>query len=107
MVTNYNMSENEMGNLGSKSEIITAKLSVKEQRVDGSYLFKHNKLRCTLMDCESNYPVKIPSNQIIHKKHYSSININISTNHSTLPSNTPGGQACVAGTDESLKKLNP
>jgi hypothetical protein len=35
MVTSYMMSENEMGNRGSKSELIN--YSVKEQRVDGSW----------------------------------------------------------------------
>jgi len=51
------MSENEMGNRGSKS----ANIAVKEQRVNGSW---HNKcLRCILMDFERNYQVKILSNQ--------------------------------------------
>jgi hypothetical protein len=38
-------------------------LTVKEQRVDGSWLLKNN-LRYTLMGFERNYQVKIPSNQI-------------------------------------------
>jgi hypothetical protein len=35
-VTSHNMSENEMGNRGSKSVLVSS--TVKEQRVDGSYL---------------------------------------------------------------------
>ena len=92
-VTSQKMSENEMGNRGSKSE--TKMISVKEQRVDGSRykrsnlkfnkslyytttilskskngVFKYNpmRLRCTLMNCESNYHVKIPSKQLNIKK---------------------------------------
>ena len=38
MVTSYKMSESEMGNHGSKSDTLTLNnVSVKEQRVDGSY----------------------------------------------------------------------
>lgn len=75
MVTSQKIKETEMGNRGSKSGIIP----VKEQRVDGSYfsLKIHEKLRYTLMDYENNYQVKIPSNQIIHKQHYSSISIRL------------------------------
>nr|QEN73933.1 hypothetical protein [Lentinula edodes]WGO76449.1 LAGLIDADG homing endonuclease [Lentinula edodes] len=67
MVTIYKMSENEMGNRGSKSILKTN--IVKEQRVDGSwgaFNFKNIKepLRCTLMGGESHYQIKIPSNQI-------------------------------------------
>ena len=59
------MSENEMGYRGSKSDLISR--FVKEQRVDGSYFSVSifEKLRCTLMDCESNYPVSNPSKLII------------------------------------------
>jgi hypothetical protein len=57
------MIENEMGNRGSKSDLKFK--SVKEQRVDGSYLSTHDKLRCTLMGFERNYQISIPSNQII------------------------------------------
>ena len=69
------MSENEMGNRGSKSDTLN-NVSVKEQRVDGSYFGSLNypKLRCTLMDGESRYQVKIPSKQInkIINRNYSS-----------------------------------
>jgi hypothetical protein len=63
------MNEREMGYRGSKSEnnIPQPKLiSVKEQRVDGSYCVKSNfmQLRCTLTGFERNYPVKIPSKQL-------------------------------------------
>ena len=60
-----------MGYRGSKSEIKILqphKISVKEQRVDGSYCSfrKSNfmQLRCTLMGFERNYQVKIPSKQL-------------------------------------------
>ena len=62
-----------MGNRGSKSVTslsLNKPQTVKEQRVDGSRCIKpvQNKklmhLRCTLMGCESSYPVKIPSKQL-------------------------------------------
>ena len=81
MVTSQKMNENEMGYRGSKSEFQSPQpneISVKEQRVDGSWCFlctvplfwkkknaqgwKH--LRCTLTGCESSYQVKIPSKQL-------------------------------------------
>ena len=71
------MSENEMGNRGSKSVIRSTKQSsiiVKEQRVNGSWcgkLIPH--LRCTLLGFERSYQVKIPSNQIIQKQFHSTI----------------------------------
>ena len=37
MVTSYKMNENEMGNRGSKSDLILKSKSVKEQRVYGSW----------------------------------------------------------------------
>jgi hypothetical protein len=63
------MSENEIGYRGSKSEIKIPQpnlISVKEQRVDGSYCNKSNfmQLRCTLTGFERNYPIKIPSKQL-------------------------------------------
>jgi hypothetical protein len=63
------MSENKMGYRGSKSEIKYPqpnKISVKEQRVDGSYCVKDKfmQLRCTLTDFERSYQVKIPSKQL-------------------------------------------
>ena len=71
MVTSYNMSENEMGNRGSKSELINN--FVKEQRADGSYFGLQNKLklRCALTDCESSYLIKYPSKQ--HTKNFSTV----------------------------------
>jgi len=64
-VISHKMSENEMGYRGSKSDLISR--FVKEQRVDGSYFSVSifDKLRCTLMDCESNSPVSNPSKLII------------------------------------------
>jgi hypothetical protein len=75
IVISQKMSENEMGNRGSKSVIHTTKQSsiiVKEQRVNGSWcgkLIPH--LRCTLLGFERSYQVKIPSNQIIQKQFHS------------------------------------
>ena len=63
------MNENEMEYRGSKSkytENSVKTISVKEQRVDGSYfgsVYKP-KLRCTLMGGDSCYQVKIPSKQL-------------------------------------------
>jgi hypothetical protein len=67
-VISHKMMETEMGYRGSKSEFHNPQpneISVKEQRVDGSYciLYQFMHLRCTLMGFERNYPVKIPSNQ--------------------------------------------
>jgi len=71
MVTSHIMNENEMGYRGSKSEILAIpipnRISVKEQRVDGSYCtnIKNMQLRCTLMDFERDFQAKILSKQII------------------------------------------
>jgi len=67
MVTSYKMNENEMGYRGSKSDTANKIVSVKEQRVDGSYLgsLYYPKLRCTLMGGESCYQISIPSNQFL------------------------------------------
>ena len=65
------MIEKEMGYRGSKSESIYPqpnKLSVKEQRVDGSCFGYKPKLRCTLMDCENSYQVKILSKRLNNKQ---------------------------------------
>ena len=72
------MSENKMEYRGSKSEKIQnpqpIELSVKEQRVDGSWLLnklavpkKIRSLRCTLMGLETGYQVKIPAKQLINR----------------------------------------
>jgi len=60
MVITQKMSENEMGNRGSKSGI----MPVKEQRVDGSYFGISPKLRCTLTGGASCYQIKILSKQL-------------------------------------------
>lgn len=66
MVTSHKMKETEMGYRGSKSEFVTQTETVKEQRVDGSWLIAKNarSLRCTLMGSESRYQVKILSKQL-------------------------------------------
>ena len=63
MVTSQEMTENEMGYRGSKSELLMN--SVKEQRVDGSCFGISPKLRCTLMGREICYQTKNPSKQIV------------------------------------------
>jgi hypothetical protein len=69
MVISQKMSENKMGYRGSKSEFHNPQpieISVKEQRVDGSYFGskKIPRLRCTLTGGESRYHIKIPSKQL-------------------------------------------
>ena len=59
-VTSYDMNESEMGYRGSKSSVIAL---VKEQRVDGSYSFQVELLRCTLMAPERGYQTEILSNK--------------------------------------------
>jgi len=64
-----------MGNRGSKSEILQTqspkRVSVKEQRVDGSWFLAQQarNLRCTLMGFERSYQINYPSKQF---KFYSS-----------------------------------
>ena len=80
------MSENEMGDRGSKSIFFKKshkpkKNVVKEQRVDGSY-FRNGayvfnlKLRYTLMDFERNYQIKVLSKQKRFYTNYSSNQLN-------------------------------
>jgi hypothetical protein len=79
MVTSYKMSESEMDYRGSKSVLIN---TVKEQRVDGSYLgyIKSPKLRCTLMGNENYYQINVPSKQTLKFMLQSSAsNINFSS----------------------------
>ena len=73
MVISHKMNENEMGYRGSKSDFLNK--SVKEQRVDGSWLLdkKASNLRCTLMGFERNYQIKIPSKQL-NIKNFSTLN---------------------------------
>ena len=78
-VISHKMIEKEMEYRGSKSDL-TLK-SVKEQRVDGSWyssLYSNNNLkkiylRCTLMDFERNYQIKILSNWINVLRTYTTI----------------------------------
>ena len=82
------MSENKMGNRGSKSDFKYK--SVKEQRVDGSYFGFITRLRCTLMGGESRYQVKIPSKQLNRgNKYYSSNSYFKSTYVRTPPLQLP------------------
>ena len=65
-VISQEMIGREMGYRGSKS--VSELDTVKEQRVDGSYcnqaITNDMQLRCTLMDFERNYQIKIPSYQL-------------------------------------------
>jgi hypothetical protein len=101
MVTSQKMSENEMGYRGSKSEYQLPQpkdISVKEQRVDGSWLelvaslhdeyIKLSNLRYTLMYCESSYQVRVPSKQIYRRPFMIGFHT-ISTVSSSLLTNTP------------------
>ena len=56
-------------------------ISVKEQRVDGSYCIKNNllQLRCTLMGFERDYQLKIPSKQL-NNRTFSTLNIKYGVN---------------------------
>ena len=79
MEISHKICENRMDNRGSKS-VICMNIAVKEQRVDGSWLFNDlanpGSLRCTLMDFERNYRIKVPSKQInIHRGFHSSRNL--------------------------------
>ena len=70
MVTSHQISENGMGDRGSKSEFQypqSNEISVKEQRADGSYCNTKAvmQLRCALMAFERKYQVRITSNQLI------------------------------------------
>ena len=75
IVTSQNMNESEMEYRGSKS----AKIAVKEQRVDGSWLLNKiaepkRSLRCTLMGFERNYQLKIPTNQLLNRLYSTLLN---------------------------------
>ena len=75
-----------MGYRGSKSDLKYK--SVKEQRVDGSYLGNlwNPRLRCTLMGGESRYLIKILSKQLQlnrGQKYYSSNSYSKSTSGRT------------------------
>ena len=94
------MSENEMENRGSKSEIqhpLPNKFSVKEQRVDGSCFDFISKLRYTLMGCESSYLIKIPSKQLNSR--------NSKYNYSTLISSLAKHR--VASATQKIVEINP
>lgn len=66
------MIEREIGNRGSKS-VKSYFATVKEQRVNGSYVELNSILRCTLMGFEKNYLVNSPFNSIIFKRNYSKL----------------------------------
>ncbi len=78
IVTSQNMKETEIGNRGSKSAVESNFTTVKEQRVDGSYIEYLNEknssmLKCTLVGFERSYPVKIPSNPLILTRNFSTL----------------------------------
>ena len=98
-----------MGYRGSKSDLNY--ISVKEQRVDGSYFIKQKsklmKLRCTLMGCENSYQIKIPSKQlVIQTKNFSTYSQKF--NKSLLQNYTPSIlPEQFLKTDVYNNKLNP
>ena len=69
MVISLEASEKNVGNRGSKSVILN-NITVKEQRVDGSWCFNLKHLRYTLTGFERNYPIRNPSNQFFNKRSY-------------------------------------
>ena len=70
MVISQKIYENIIGNRESKSVTsLFLNKTVKEQRVDGSYVGRP-MLRCTLMSLEISYQVKILSNHINNNKKY-------------------------------------
>jgi hypothetical protein len=79
------MKETEQGNRGSKSEILQTqspkRVSVKEQRVDGSWFLAQQvrNLRFTLMGGESYYQINYPSKQfkIYFSTLHSDINVQL------------------------------
>jgi hypothetical protein len=90
-VTSLKASEKNVGYRGSKSVNIDRNITVKEQRVDGSwYGNRLSYLRYTLMGFERNYQVKIPFSHLFAKQ-YSTNSIISST------------QSLVKSTDESVK----
>jgi LAGLIDADG DNA endonuclease family len=99
-VTSQKISEKKMGNRGSKSDNSAMAVFVKEQRVDGNNFGSkiYPKLRCTLMGCESNYPISNPSKQFIMQTrsfytHSKKLNNqpfkSESQNSLTIPANVP------------------
>jgi hypothetical protein len=74
-----------MGYRGSKS-VIFSSITVKEQRVYGSYCMKEVQLRCTLLNFERNYQTRIPFKQIINKfRTYTFKAVNTSTSTEINP----------------------
>jgi len=71
MVISQKASEKNVGNRGSKSVILPS-IAVKEQRVDGSWCTNLVHLKHTLMGFERNYQTKIPSDQVLQRRCYSS-----------------------------------
>lgn len=83
MVISQKNPEREVGNRGSKSDM----LSVKEQRVYGNWhaVFS-SSLRCTLRGFERNLRIKIPSKQIIQSQLFSTLNTTTKALGSAAPS---------------------
>lgn len=62
MVISQEICENKMDDRGSKSVVVDSYYTVKEQRVDGSWSVKYERLidlRCTLMGFERNRGIKL------------------------------------------------
>ena len=77
-VISQNNLEKEVGNRGSKSDM----LSEKEQRVNGNlHAVFSPRLRCTLRGFERNLIIKIPSKQIIQSQLFSTLNTTSNTDN--------------------------
>jgi hypothetical protein len=105
------MQETEKGYRGSKSEILQTqspkRVSVKEQRVDGSCFGYKPKLRCTLMGGASYYQINYPSKQF--KSSFSTLHsdINIQLNPSWVTGFTDAeGTFTVVFDKVNTRKLN-
>ena len=74
-VKSQKMIEREMGNRETKSVgfMVFKSITVKEQRVYGSWYIVPLYLRCTLMGFERNYQVKILSNHVNKLRSYTSL----------------------------------
>ena len=110
-VISYKMSENEMGNRGSKSVFLNPQpkeISVKEKRVDGSCFGYKPKLRCTLMGGESYYQVKNLSKRL-NNKQFSTLTPFVFAKRSFALSSTMTMEAAGVSASAAIEnyKLNP
>jgi len=95
MVISHKIDEKKMGNRGSKSELNL--VSVKEQRVDGSWCIGIKMhLRCTLMGGKSRYPIKYPSKQLNNRFFSTLINLPVSKLNSWFITGFADAEGCFS-----------